>query len=162
MLGPLRGPGRVEEFRNHGNQPLGAIHERDRGAGRPPPEEEPRGGGRSGGAGRELVGVRPLRFLARQLVDEDGDAITDRFRVRKPQALLLAPVAEEALAGPQDDRENHQAQLVDEVVLDQRLHELGAAVDHDVPTRLLSQLRDVLHHVAPEYRRVVPLGLLEG
>jgi hypothetical protein len=29
MLGPLRGPGRVEEPHNHGNQPLGAIHERN-------------------------------------------------------------------------------------------------------------------------------------
>src|SRR5260370_32946975 len=27
MLGPLRGPGCVEEPHNHGNQPIGAIHE---------------------------------------------------------------------------------------------------------------------------------------
>src|SRR6266581_3127640 len=57
--------------------------------------------------------------------------------------LGLPRLREEALAAPEDDREHHQAQLVDEVVLDQRLHELGAAVDHDVPVLLLLQLGDL-------------------
>lgn len=54
-----------------------------------------------------LVGYRSLRFLACRLVDEDGDAFTNHLRVREPQVLLVARVAEEALAGPEDDREDH-------------------------------------------------------
>ena len=38
----------------------------------------------------------------------------------------------------EDDREDHQAQLVDEVVLDQGLRELCAAVDHDVAVLFLA------------------------
>jgi catechol 2,3-dioxygenase-like lactoylglutathione lyase family enzyme len=33
------------------------------------------------GRGRELAGVRPLRFPARRLVDEDGHAVADHLRV---------------------------------------------------------------------------------
>ena len=38
----------------------------------------------------------------------------------------------------------HQPQLVDEVVLDQRVHEPGAAVDDDVAGYLIPQLRDLV------------------
>src|SRR2546423_445856 len=94
------------------------------------------------------LGLPRLRCFANRLVDEDGDAVPDRLRVREPQALLVARVTEEAFAAPEDDREHHEAQLVDEVVLDQRLHELCAAVDHDVPILLLFQLGDRLRDIA--------------
>src|SRR5260221_14232261 len=100
--------------------------------------------------------------LVPQLVDEHNDAITDRLRARESHPLLVARVAEKALPGPEDDGEHHQAQLIDEVMLDQRLYELGAAVHHDVATGFLPQLRDLRHHVASEHRRVVPLCQLEG
>jgi hypothetical protein len=138
---------------------------------RPQPEGEPRGCGGGGWGlasrrgrrrGCELAGVGRLRFFAGRLVDEDGDAVTDRLGVRESQGLLGVGVAEEALAGPEDHREDHQAQLVDQVVVEQRLHEPGAAVDHDVPIDPLSQLGGLLHHVAPEHRGVVPLGVLQG
>src|ERR1035438_10372299 len=48
-------------------------------------------------------------------------------------------------------------QLVDEVVLHQRVHELEAGVDDDVPAYLLLQLRDLVRHVAVPDRRVVPV-----
>src|SRR5258705_1364796 len=47
-------------------------------------------------------------------------------------------------------------------MLDQRLHEPGAAVDDDVAVLLLPQLSDFLHDVALQHRRVVPLGLIQS
>jgi len=46
---------------------------------------------------------------------------------------ILWHLAEQALAGSEHDRVDHQSQLVDEVVLDQRAYELEARVDDDVP-----------------------------
>src|SRR5262249_38488297 len=53
-------------------------------------------------------------------------------------------------------------ECVDEVVLDQRLRELRAAVNDDVALELLLELRYFLDDVATEDGRVVPLGALEG
>ena len=47
-------------------------------------------------------------------------------------------VAEEALAGADDDRVDQQPELVDEVGLEQRLRELRAAVHDDVAARTRS------------------------
>src|SRR6266566_7623139 len=93
---------------------------------------------------------------------EEGEAVTDGPGVEETQGLLVAGLAEEALASPEHDREDDQPQLVDQVVLDQRAPELIAGVDDDVPVQLLLQFRDLVHHVALQDRRVVPLGLFEG
>src|SRR5436190_230467 len=78
-----------------------------------------------------LIGASS-RSVAGGLVDEDGDPVADRLRVRQPQRLLVARRAEEALPVPQDDGEDHEAQLVDEVPVKEGLRELRAAVDDDV------------------------------
>jgi len=46
---------------------------------------------------------------------------------------ILRHLAEQALAGSEHDRVDHQSQLVDEVVLEQRGQELEAGGDDDVP-----------------------------
>ena len=93
---------------------VSGIRGADDGAGQRPPQ-----------LGQALVQARGRgHCLLRRLVDEDGDAVTDHLRVGEAQALHLAGLAEQALALPEDHREDHQAKLVDEVVLDQRLHEL--------------------------------------
>ena len=76
----------------------------------------------------------------------------------------LRPVrgAEEALAGADDHRVDLKVQCVDEVVLDQRLRELRAAVDDDVALVPPCELRDFFDDVAAEHGGVVPLGVLEG
>ena len=66
-------------------------------------------------------------------VGEKGEAVTDRLSIDEAQWFLVADLAEEALAAPEHDRENHQSQLVDQVVLDQRAPKLIAGVDDDVP-----------------------------
>jgi hypothetical protein len=49
-------------------------------------------------------------------VGVDGDAVTDGLGVDEAHGFLVAGLAEEALAGPEHDREDLQPQLVDEVV----------------------------------------------
>ena len=76
--------------------------------------------------------------LGLRLVGEDRHAVADHLRVGELQRLLVARLAEQALAGAEHDREHHQPQLVDEVVLEQRLRELRAAVDDDVAVVLVA------------------------
>jgi hypothetical protein len=68
---------------------------------------------------------RPLG-VSDGLVGEHDDAVTDVLRIDQAHGLLVAGLAEEALAGPEHDREDLQPQLIDEVVLDQRARELKA------------------------------------
>jgi hypothetical protein len=51
------------------------------------------------------------------LVGEEGEAVTDGLGVGQTHRFLAAGLAEETLAGPQDDRVDHQPQLVDQIVL---------------------------------------------
>src|SRR6266496_967737 len=111
---------------------------------------------RNAGAVRRLLGVSD------GLVGEVGDAVTDGAGVEEAHGFLVAGLAEEALAGSEHDREDLQPQLVDQVVLHQRAYELEAGGDDDFPVELLLQLRDLLNHVALEYRRVVPDGMFES
>jgi hypothetical protein len=76
--------------------------------------------------------------------------------------VLVGRVAEQPLPAAEDHREHHEAQLVDEPVLEQALDELGTAVDDDLAVGLVSQPRDRLGQVALEHRRVVPLRVLQG
>jgi hypothetical protein len=56
--------------------------------------------------------------LVHRLEGQDGDSVADRPRLRELQWLLVARLAEQALAGPEDYRLDHQAQFVHKVVLE--------------------------------------------
>src|SRR4029450_2684870 len=114
------------------------------------------------GSLRRAGSVRRRLGLPDALVGEEDDVALDGLGVDEPHRFLVAGLAEEALAVPEHDREDLQPQLVDQVVLQQRAQELEAAGDDDLPFYLLLQLRDRVHGVALEYRRVVPVGILEG
>ena len=105
-----------------------------------------------------------FRFLLYRPVGEDEDAVrTDLLRVHEPQIPRFPHVPEGALAFPQDYGVDHQAVLVDEVVLHQRPHQLPAAEDEDVIAVLLLQPPNSLGDVTLEQGRVFPLQrLLEG
>src|SRR5215469_2038748 len=118
------------------------------------------------GKQRQSLGNRagpwmPLR-VTDGLVGEEGDAAVEGLGVDQAHGLLAACRAEETLACPQYDWEDLQSQLIDQVVLSQRAHELEAGGHDDVPGYLLLQLRDLAQHVASQHRRVVPAGMLEG
>ncbi len=89
------------------------------------------------------------RCVPNELVGEQGEAVTNGAGVEEAHRLLVAGLPEEALAGSEHDRVDHQPQLVDQFVLDQRAHELTAGGDDDSPVKLLLQLRDLVHHLAP-------------
>ena len=81
-----------------------------------------------------------FRFLSYRPAGEYEDAVrTDLLRVHEPQFPRFPHVPEEALAFPHDYGVDHQAVLVDEVVLHQRPHQLPAAEDEDVIAVLLLQ-----------------------
>jgi hypothetical protein len=63
-----------------------------------------------------------LSVGGRRLIDEDRHTVADDLRVGEVKCLLVARLAEEPLAASQHDRVDHQPELVDEVVLDQRLY----------------------------------------
>src|SRR5213080_3253622 len=96
------------------------------------------------------------------LIGEEDDVALGGPGLDEAHRLLVAGLTEEALAGPEHDREDLQPQLVDQVVLHQRVYELEAGGDDDFPVELLLQLRDLVLHVALEDRRVVPVRILEG
>ena len=65
------------------------------------------------------------------------------------QRLRSARPGKKALPRADDDRVDHEAQLVDESVLDQCLGELRTAVHDDVAVVLRLELFDLLDHVPP-------------
>jgi len=75
---------------------------------------------------------RPLG-VSDGLVGEVGEADTDGPGVEEAHGLLVAGLAEQALAGAEHDGEDLQSELIDEVVLHQRAHELEAGQDDDFP-----------------------------
>src|SRR4051794_9462865 len=68
---------------------------------------------------------------------------------------------EEALAGTKEERIDPEVEAVDEVVAQQRLHEIGAPPEPDPPVALLD-LGDLLRDVAVEDGRARPVGVREG
>src|SRR6516162_9094775 len=93
-----------------------------------------------------------LLGVSGELVGEEGEAVTDDSGVDEAHGLDAADLAEEALAGPEHDREDDQPQLVGEVVLDERATELTAGGDDDFSVELLLQFRDLGHDVAVQDR----------
>lgn len=55
--------------------------------------------------------------LGRECVDERGDALPHHFGVGQLQTLLVARPSEQAPTFAENHREHHQAQFVDEIVL---------------------------------------------
>src|SRR5215218_2665033 len=100
--------------------------------------------------------------LPDERVGEEDEALTDGLGVDEAHGLLVARLVEEALAGPEHDREEDQPQLVDQVMLDQRAPELIAGRDDDFSVELLLQPRDLLHDIALDDCGVVPIGIYES
>ena len=69
--------------------------------------------------------------------------------------------AEQALAFPENDREDEQLDLIDQASIEQRAPQLVAGVDHDGAVDVLLELRGFLDRVAAQDRRVRPAGLVE-
>jgi hypothetical protein len=88
----------------------------------------PGGGGHPGHSGTPAP--TPLG-LPDELVGEKDEAVTNGLGIDEAHGLLVARLAEEALAGPEHDWEDDHPQFVDQVMLDQRAPELIAGRDDD-------------------------------
>ena len=90
------------------------------------------------------------------------DAVADGLRGGEPQPLCRARFPEEPLAGADDDRVDLEVEGVNEVVLDQRLDELRAAMNDDVAVVSLLELPDLVDDVTRKDGGVVPFGVGQG
>src|SRR5215470_13889281 len=80
-----------------------------------------------------IPATRPLLPLdVCALVGEVRETLAEGAHSGEAQGRLVAGLAEQALAGPEHDREYRQPHFVDEVVLHQRVYQPGAGVHHDV------------------------------
>src|SRR5262249_20509334 len=70
-------------------------------------------------------------------VGQDDESVSGRSAVEERQVKAWAVVAEQLLAFAEDDGMEPELIFVDEVVFDQRLHQLGAAQDEDRLSGLL-------------------------
>src|SRR6266480_4954678 len=96
------------------------------------------------------------------LVDLDLNAVrADGPHLGQVELEAVDPVREETFAATEDRREDHQPELVDEVVLEQRADERAASVDEDRAVGLLLELLQPADDVAGDNRRVLPLRILE-
>src|SRR2546426_5987209 len=104
--------------------------------------------------------LRPARFVSGS-VDQLDDAFAESRQLDELQARL-ASFVEEALSATHDKRVDEQPEFVDQAGRQQRPYQAGTAVDHDVPPRLLFQLRDFGRKIALDQVRVVPREFPQG
>src|SRR5439155_20677045 len=95
------------------------------------------------------------------LVDVQDSTGGGQLRVDEPKAARDRALTEEALAGAENHGELPDAQRIDEIVLEQGLEGVAAAVDLDLAALLCLELRDLLGNVALEQDGVVPRDLIE-
>ena len=76
--------------------------------------------------------------------------------------VRLDAIAEEMLPAPQDDGEEEEPELVHEVVLEEPVDEVGAAVDEQVTLPLRLEPPDLVGQVAAKEDGVRQLGPDEG
>src|SRR5690349_22629942 len=92
------------------------------------------------------------------LVGQDDDACPEGLRPDQAQRRLGA-VPEQQSAMSRQDRVHREPELVGQAAVEQRLCETTVAEDGDVTAVLLLEPGHLGRDVAPDDRRVVPVGL---
>src|SRR3979490_2792785 len=93
---------------------------------------------------------------------QDHDSGGERLGVGQLESPRIDPFRKQAPALAEDDRVQHEPVEVDQVLLHQRIEELGAAGQQEVFTGHLLQLADFLRHVSVDQLRSRPVDLVEG
>src|SRR5207237_10051673 len=90
----------------------------------------------------------------------DADLYAVPLYLGRPQshALLVRGASEEALPLPENHRIDNEPELVQEITLEESLHQRGAAVHDDGSARPLAQAADFQREITAEDRRVAPFG----
>ena len=99
---------------------------------------------------------------AGEFVDEEDGAGGGALEVDETKAAWDCTLGEEALAPAEDDGKLPDADGVDEIVPEEGLDEVPAAVDLDLAAFFGLELRDCLRDVALEEGGVVPGDLCES
>src|SRR5687767_2055047 len=86
-------------------------------------------------------------------VGEVEDASSERPRIHQLQGFPISPLLEETLAASKDDGMDHEPELVEQAIPEQRPHEGAAADDRDVLAGLPLQLGYPLHNLALDQGR---------
>src|SRR5260370_13851850 len=108
-----------------------------------------------------VQGIRAVLHGPGWLVGRDDDTGGRRRAGGRPEGRRRRPVAEELLSRAEVHGKEQQAVLVDEVMRDEGLRELAAAVDLQLVSRPLLELGDLGGQVAAEQRGVVPADGVE-
>ena len=94
-----------------------------------------------------MFGVLRSSLIAAWLVGEDRDTRSGCLRSYKLQPLQIAPVLEKTLTTPDDHRMDHERQFVEEIILQQGVHERRATGDANVLAGLLLQPGDFFREI---------------
>src|SRR5918998_4293551 len=104
-------------------------------------------------SGVALLCGPPLASAVGGLVGQVDDARRQGLGLHELQRRTLLAVLEELLAATHDDGVNHEVQLVEQAVVEQRADKPAAAGDRDVLARLLLELGDLLLDVLAQQSR---------
>src|SRR6266436_1719114 len=104
----------------------------------------------------------PVLRRAHGFVDGDLYAVPHDLRRLQSQALLRRSVSEQTLPLAEYHRIDHQPKLVQEVVLEEPLHQGGAAVNDDWSVVPFAQTVHLLREITAEDSRVAPFGRGQG
>jgi hypothetical protein len=83
------------------------------------------------------------------------------FRLRLRESRRHGAVLEQPLPGTEQQRKRPQPEFVDEMMPEQRLDELSAAMDLELVTGFTLEIGNASHDVVGDQRRVVPLHALQ-
>src|SRR5206468_6061620 len=119
--------------------------------------------------GTSAAGARPGQgpragggpSLPHRLIRENGHPGWNHGGVDEIEVHPLRAVLEEAPPLPEQDWLNQDPILVNEVVFQQAVHEVVAAIHDQVLTGLLLELGDALRDIAFDQMGVLPLQVLE-
>src|SRR3989442_7194254 len=95
------------------------------------------------------------------LEGKNNDAESERLCLDKFQGFLLAPVSEDTLSAPQNDRKDHEPIFIDEVQLCQHVHQLATPENQQVLTDLVLESGHRFREIALD-QAGIPLHLSEG
>jgi hypothetical protein len=84
------------------------------------------------------------------------------LRVDQPEPAGTCAFAKQPLAGAEHQRKLPDPERIDEIVLQQGLQQIAAAVNLNLPARLCLELRDRFGDIALEQARAAPVDPLEG
>src|SRR5258708_30369253 len=103
------------------------------------------------------TGGSELSDFTIRLVGKHDNTRTECLGIHKSQGCFAA-ILEKSLADTQNYRKDHQPILVNQIMLPQRMDQIGAATEQNVLTGLLLEPGDFFWYVRPDQRGMAPIS----